>query len=125
MNFRELADALEKAGTVADLRYVCIYPLKHYESTENIHYRSLYTTISKTNIYPSGVYIDSIPKGTYMYIAFKWSRVDYYDYFSKLAKAYYSSGFPMKNNVYEVSFPNNYASSNDEDFITELQIQID
>ncbi|MGG0289540.1 MerR family transcriptional regulator [Bacillus pacificus] len=124
MYFRELADTLEKEGSVVDLQYSCIYPLKDYESTENIHYSSLYTSISKTDLNPSGVYVDSMPKGTYMCIAFKWSRADYYDHFNKLKKAYYSSGFPIENNVYEVSLPNNYASSNDEDFITELQIQI-
>ncbi|WP_260287826.1 MerR family transcriptional regulator [Peribacillus aracenensis] len=123
--FRELADALEKEGTVVDLQYGCIYPLKHYESTEKIHYSSLYTHITKTDLNPSGVYVDSIPKGTYMCIAFKWSKADYYGHFSKLKKAYYTSGFPMKNNVNEVSLPNNYATSNDEDFITELQIHID
>lgn len=125
MYFRELADVLEKQGTVVDLQYGCIYPLKHYESTENIHYSSLFTNISQTHLNPSGVYVDSIPKGTYMCIAFKWSTADYYDHFSKLKKAYFSLGSLIENNVYEVSLPNNYASSNDEDFITELQIQID
>ncbi|MEC1661668.1 MerR family transcriptional regulator [Bacillus halotolerans] len=123
--FRELADALEKEGTVVDIQYGCIYPLKHYESTEKIHYSSLYTNISKTDLNSTGVSVDSIPKGTYMCIAFKWSKADYYDHFNKLKKAYFSSGFPIENDVYEVSLPNNYASSNEEDFITELQIQID
>ncbi|MED4240966.1 MerR family transcriptional regulator [Priestia megaterium] len=123
--FRELADALEKEGTVIDLQYGCIYPLKHYKSTEEIHYSSLFTCISKANLNPPGVYVDFIPRGTYMCIAFKWSTADYHNHFSKLKKAYHSSGFSMENNVYEISLPNNYASSNDEDFITELQIKID
>ncbi len=90
--FRGLAKALEKEGTVMALLCGCIYPLKNYESTEKIHYSSLYTSISKTDLtsLPSGVYVDSIPEGTYMCIAFKWSKTEYYDHFCKLKKAYYS-----------------------------------
>lgn len=125
--FRGLAIALEKEGTVMIPLCGCIYPLKNYESTEKIHYSSLYTSISRMDLtsLPSGAYVDSIPIGTYMCIAFKWSKTEYYDYFCKLKKAYDSLGFSTEKNVYEVSLPNNYVSSNDKDFITELQIQID
>ncbi|MEM1506241.1 helix-turn-helix domain-containing protein [Domibacillus sp. 8LH] len=125
--FRKLANVLEEAEATVNNLYGCIYPLKQYESTEKICYSSLYTSISKTDLalVPPGIYIDSIPRGTYMCIAFKWSKADYYDHFSKLKNAYYSSGFSIEANVYEVSLPNNYASSKDEDFITELQVLID
>ncbi|WP_208620325.1 hypothetical protein [Bacillus sonorensis] len=54
---------------------------------------------------PSGVYVyvDPIPRGTYMCIAFKWSAADYYDHFGKLKKAYDSSGFSKENIANEVS----------------------
>ncbi|WP_307602400.1 transcriptional regulator [Paenibacillus sp. V4I9] len=126
LNFRGLAIALEKEGTVMAPLCGCMYPLKSYESIEKFHYSSLYTSISKTDLtsLPLGVYVDSIPEGMYMCIAFKRSKTGYYDHFCKLKEAYDLLGYPTENNVYEVSLPNNYASSNDEDFITELQIQI-
>ncbi|WP_025700649.1 MerR family transcriptional regulator [Paenibacillus durus] len=126
LNFRGLAIALEKEGTAMAPLCGCVYPLKDYDSTEKIHYSSLYTSTSKTDLtsLPLDVYVDSIPEGTYMCIAFKWSKTEYYDHFCKLKKAYDLLGSSNENNVYEVSLPNNYASANDEDFITELQIQI-
>ncbi|MFD1175311.1 hypothetical protein ACFQ3W_03225 [Paenibacillus puldeungensis] len=125
-NFRGISFALEEEGTIMTPLCGCVYPLKNYNSTEEIHYSSLYTAITKTDLtsLPSDVYVDSIPEGTFLCIAFKWSKTEYYDYFCKLKKAYDDSGFSTGNSVYEFSLPNNYASAKEEDFITELQIPI-
>lgn len=124
--FRGLAKALEKEETIMVPLCGCIYPLNNYDSIEQIHYSSLYTSTIKMDLtsLPSEVYVDSIPKGSYMCIAFKWSTSEYYAYFCKLKKAYDSLGLSNEKNVYEVSVPNNYAASNGKDFITELQIKI-
>ncbi|WP_025363871.1 MerR family transcriptional regulator [Paenibacillus polymyxa] len=125
--FRILSKTLENEDTIMAPLCGYIYPLKNYNSIEKIHYSSLYTSTTKMDLtsLPSDVHVDSIPKGTYMCIAFKWSVTEYYKYFCKLKKAYDLLGLSKENNVYEVSVPNNYAASNDKDFITELQIKID
>lgn len=125
--FRVLAKTLENEETIMAPLCGYIYPLKNYKSVEKIQYSSLYTATTKIDLtsLSSDVYVDSIPKGTYMCITFKWSASEYYGYFCKLKKAYDSLGFSKENNVYEVSFPNNYAASDNKDFITELQIKID
>jgi len=125
--FRKLADVLEKAGTVADNLYGCIYPMKEYKSSVEIQYSNLFTSISKTDLgsIPKNVSIDVIPKGMYMCISFKWSTTDYFNHFNELKKFYYSRGYKGEKDVFEVSLPNNYASSSEEDFISELQILIE
>lgn len=125
--FRMLSKTLENEQTIMFPTCGYIYPLKDYKATKEIHYSSLYTVTSKNDLtsLPSNIYVDTIPNGTYLCIAFEWSSTEYYNYFCKLKKAYESLGFTKKRNVYEVSYPNNYAASNEKFYLAELQIKID
>ncbi|KRL96997.1 MerR family transcriptional regulator [Liquorilactobacillus satsumensis] len=122
----ELAAFLEKAGSLVDNHYGCIYPLKPYSSSAAIHYEAVYTSVVTQPLIPLSSKISSglIPAGKYLCIAFEWSSEHYYRYYSKLLTAANKRKLPPNALVYEVSLPNNYNSAQKENFITELQILI-
>lgn len=123
---RQLATVLEAEGSVIDNFYGCIYPYKAYQDSEEIFYDHLYTTVMKptANELPEGMQLDVIPAGAYLCIAFLWNLDRYDEYFNMLASEMKKRKLSPVGNVYEVSLPLTYALSNNESFITELQIPI-
>jgi MerR family transcriptional regulator, activator of bmr gene len=122
---RKLAKVLEKEGSVVDNYYGCIYPLKNYSHSEKIFYDGIYTSILKEPKIdlPLDISVDTLPEGEYICIAFEWSP-DYYKYYVKLLESIKKTNVITNGFVYEVSLPNNYTSSREENFITELQVSI-
>ncbi|PKG23355.1 MerR family transcriptional regulator [Niallia nealsonii] len=123
---RKLATVLEKEGSMVDNHYGCIYPLKNYSHSQEIYYDAVYTSIieePKIDL-PLDIKVDTLPEGEYICIAFEWSPEDYYTYYTKLLETIKKAHVSTNGFVYEVSLPNNYTSSKEENFITELQISI-
>ncbi|EOR23086.1 BmrR protein [Niallia nealsonii AAU1] len=123
---RKLATVLEKEGSVVDNNYGCIYPLKNYSHSKEIYYDGIYTSIMKEpNIgLPPDIKVETLPEGEYMCIAFIWSPEQYYKYYDKLLKTIENKNISTNGFTCEVSLPNNYNSSKEENFITELQVSL-
>ncbi|MED4041315.1 helix-turn-helix domain-containing protein [Niallia taxi] len=121
---RKLAGIIEMEGGVIDNHYGCIYPLKDYSHSQEINYDALYTTIieePKMRL-PEDITFEIVPEGEYICIAFEWSVENYYKYYKQLFESINKMNILPRGSVFEVSLPINYASSGDENFITELHV---
>lgn len=123
---RKLATVLEKAGSVIDNFYGCIYPYKEYKNSKEIYYDNLYTTIMRRidGELPDDMHLDIIPAGNYICIAFLWDPISYDEHFNLLVSEMKKMNLTALGNVYEVSLPMTYTLSDEISFITELQIPI-
>jgi DNA-binding transcriptional MerR regulator len=120
----KLDQLLLKNNTLANLQYGFTYPLKNYQTMEEIEYSRILTQIFTTNTAKIKKYVKKIPAGKYLCIAFHWDRKKYFSYYRKLFESFtnqYEVNSPI---VYEISTIDNYNYQNEKSFYTELRIRI-
>ncbi|NLY79952.1 MAG: MerR family transcriptional regulator [Lysinibacillus sp.] len=121
--FSTLIKTVEREGTIMS-RYGGIYPLKNYDSFEEIYYDYLFTPLL-TERYVELIQEDEevliIPKGRYACIAFTFDNGEsYFENYQKLYKAINNPQSP----VYEVYMPTNLASRESIQYVVELKVKI-
>jgi len=125
---RDLAQILETRDSVVDNFYGCVYELKNYQSTEEIVYSSIYTSLLEDTFLPKqtmkGITKKHMSEGQYICICFNWSEAHYFSYYNKLYDYIKEHRVSTEGQVFEVSLPNRYFSYEEDDFITELRIKI-
>lgn len=121
--FSSLTKTAEREGTIIG-KYGGIYPFKHYESMQDMHYDYLFTPLL-TERYVDLVQEDEevlmMPEGTYACIAFLFGQER--DYFSAYQQLFDAVTEP-KSPVYEVYMPVSYAPTESPHYIIELKVKI-
>ncbi len=120
----ELDELLIKNGTIGNLQYGFSYPLKNYQSLNEIHYTQILTQVFTTDISELKSHLEMIPDGDYLCIAFYWSREKYLNYYQKLKREFTQKHPNNIGTVYEISSVDRYGYRGENDFICELRVMV-
>ncbi|WP_208588523.1 MerR family transcriptional regulator [Gracilibacillus suaedae] len=124
---RKLAEILEDKSSMIDNQCGYTYDLRAYQTTSQIDYDSVYSTLSHPNIELSGedaeIEFGLIASGEYLCIAFDWSLQHYLRHYHKLYDYIKVNNIETEGKVYEVSVPLNYSASKEDCFVTELRVK--
>ncbi|SFL61031.1 transcriptional regulator [Gracilibacillus orientalis] len=124
---RKLAEILEGNSSMIDNQCGYIYDLKAYQTTNQIYYEYVYSTLPHSTVELSGedreIEWGVIASGEYICIAFDWSLQHYLSYYQKLYDYIKVNNIRTEGKVYEVSIPLNYSASKEDCFVTELRVK--
>lgn len=124
--FSALSSTLERGGSVAATRYGGIYPLKQYATLDDIMYDALFTPLLTTRALDyfsdTMAMIDS-PSGTFMCIAFPYTKADYLRNCQKLYNAL-NARHIANARIYELFLPTSFSPNVEPEYIVELKVPI-
>ncbi|OTO01174.1 MerR family transcriptional regulator [Enterococcus sp. 5B3_DIV0040] len=123
--FSELYSLLRRNNLIPkSYQYNCSYVLGDYSSLDEIEYSSLFINVYPIKNFNLYAMTDELVGGEYLCVKFSWNLENYLKSYLTLKEAYESLGYKGNPMVYEVSMANHFNSSDEENFVTELQIQI-
>ncbi|WP_334329958.1 MerR family transcriptional regulator [Companilactobacillus sp. HBUAS59699] len=120
----ELDKILIKNKTIGNLQYGFSFPLKNYQSLEDIHYQEILTQVFTDSNPKLKQDIKKIPEGNYLCISFYWDRSKYFGYYQKLQQEFNQQYPNASGTVYEISSVDYYGYHDENDFINELRIKL-
>ena len=125
--YSSLMKTLETENSYLSSRYGCIYPMKHYETMEDLNYSHIFTPLLTdryiSNLTPD-MNVQSIPAGRYVCIAFIFERDLYFQQYQKLQHYIEEQQLQVVPIVYEIFMPLNYSPNEEDKFIVELKVQL-
>lgn len=117
---------LENEGSVMNSRYGCTYPLKKYETLQDISYTSVFTpllTDRYLTMLTKDMNVLKMPAGDYICIAFSFSIKTYFNQYLKLYDYITEHHLKVEPEVFEIFMPTNYAPNHDG-YIVELKVRL-
>jgi MerR family transcriptional activator of bmr gene len=122
-----ISKVLEDVGSVFDTLYGGAYSLKRYESMDDISYDYLFSHTVKDqsiNVNSEDVEISSLPAGKYLSITFALKDDAYEVCYNKLVNYSEQHHIDVVPIVYDIWMPISSTASKEDEFLVELQIQI-
>lgn len=120
----QLDRLLIENGTIGNLQYGFSFPLRPYQSINDIHYQEILTQVFTHQTPKLQTHLGRIPAGTYLCIFFYWNRQQYFNHYQKLQQAFRHQSAEPSGIVYEISSVNDYSYHDEHDFITELSVKL-
>ena len=125
--FGRISKVLEDEGSIFDTLYGGAFPLRRYESLNDINYDFLFTYIVMDKDFEDkyeDVEISTLPAGEYLSISFVLEDDEYVEYYQKLIDYIEKHQLVVEPIVYDVWMPINYTASKEDEFLVELKIPI-
>lgn len=125
--FGRISKVLEDEGSIFDTLYGGAFPLRRYESLNDINYDFLFTYIVMDKDFEDkyeDVEISTLPAGEYLSISFVLEDDEYVEYYQKLIDYIEKHQLVVDPIVYDVWMPINYTASKKDEFLVELKIPI-
>jgi len=125
--FGRISKVLEDEGSIFDTLYGGAFPLRRYESLNDINYDYLFTYIVMDKDFEDkyeDVEISTLPAGEYLSISFVLEDDEYVEYYQKLIDYIEKHQLVVDPIVYDVWMPINYTASKEDEFLVELKIPI-
>ena len=125
--FGRISKVLEDEGSIFDTLYGGAFPLRRYESLNDINYDYLFTYIVMDKDFEDkyeDVEISTLPAGEYLSISFVLEDDEYVEYYQKLIDYIEKHQLVVDPIVYDVWMPINYTASKEDEFLVEVKIPI-
>lgn len=123
----KLTETIENTGSVQTIRYGGIFSLDDYETMDDIKYSDIFIPIltsKEINILDDKIKVTSLKAGTYLEIAFVYSRDIYLDMYRKLSNYILENNLRVEPKVWEFIMPTNFSPNLEEQLIVELKVKL-
>lgn len=123
----KLIKTIENEGSVQTTRYGSIYPLKNYQSINDINYQFMFIPIlteKSIELAEDNITVRTIPSGRYISIAFVYSPKKYIEHYKKIYSFIEQHQIQTEMDVLEIVMPMHYSPNKEEQVIIELKLKI-